>query len=136
MLAWEPPGRLVLAWNILNADAEPTEVEMRFVPEGDGTRVELEHRGWERLAEGGAEKRANYDTGWDFVLGEYVVRARASSRRARNQRSRSSHGTAAFAGDVDGRTKSAVSPRRRSCSAVLRPLPEDALVRGLPDEAR
>jgi uncharacterized protein YndB with AHSA1/START domain len=72
VLAWEPPGRLVLAWNILNADAEPTEVEINFVQQGHGTRVELEHRGWERLAEAGAEKRANYDTGWDFVLGEYV----------------------------------------------------------------
>jgi uncharacterized protein YndB with AHSA1/START domain len=72
VLAWEPPGRLVLAWNILNADTESTEVEVRFVPDGTGTRVELEHRGWERLAEGGADKRANYDTGWDFVLGEYI----------------------------------------------------------------
>jgi uncharacterized protein YndB with AHSA1/START domain len=74
VLEWDPPSRLVLAWNILNADAEPTEVEVRFLPAGTGTRVELEHRGWERLAEGGAEKRANYDTGWDFVLGKYVAR--------------------------------------------------------------
>jgi uncharacterized protein YndB with AHSA1/START domain len=71
VVAWEPPGRLVLAWNIRNAEAEPTEVEIRFLPEGGGTRVELEHRGWERLAEGGAEKRANYDSGWEFVLAEY-----------------------------------------------------------------
>jgi uncharacterized protein YndB with AHSA1/START domain len=74
VLGWEPPHRLVLAWNILNAETEPTEVEVRFLAEGVGTRVELEHRGWERLAEGGAEKRANYDTGWDFVLGRYVER--------------------------------------------------------------
>ena len=75
VLEWEPPHRLVLAWNILNAEAEPTEVEIRFLGEDGGTRVELEHRGWERLAEGGAEKRANYDSGWDFVLGRYVDRA-------------------------------------------------------------
>ena len=72
VLAWEPPGRLVLAWNIRNAEAEPTEVEIRFFPEGVGTRVELEHRGWEKVAEDGAVKRANYDSGWEFVLGEYV----------------------------------------------------------------
>lgn len=72
VLAWEPPRRLVLAWNILQREAEPTEVEIRFLPAGDGTRVELEHRGWERLAENGAEKRGNYDSGWDTVLAEYV----------------------------------------------------------------
>jgi Activator of Hsp90 ATPase homolog 1-like protein len=71
--AWEPPGRLVLAWNILQAKPVATEVEVRFVADGAGTRVELEHRGWEALAEG-AEKRANYDTGWDVVLGKYVDR--------------------------------------------------------------
>jgi uncharacterized protein YndB with AHSA1/START domain len=72
--AWEPPDRLVLAWNILQAEPVATEVEIRFVADGTGTRVELEHRGWEALAEGAAEKRANYDTGWDFVLGRYVDR--------------------------------------------------------------
>ena len=74
VLEWNPPGRLVLAWNILNADGSPTEVDVRFLPEGEGTRVELEHRGWEGLGEGGATKRDNYDTGWDFVLGRYVDR--------------------------------------------------------------
>jgi len=74
VVEWEPPGRLVLAWNILEAEASPTEVEVRFLPDGEGTRVELEHRGWERLAEKGEEKRSDYDTGWDYVLGKYVGR--------------------------------------------------------------
>lgn len=74
VLEWEPPSRLVLAWNILHAEDSATEVEVRFLPDGDATRVELEHRGWERLAEAAEEKRSNYDTGWDFVLGKYVDR--------------------------------------------------------------
>jgi uncharacterized protein YndB with AHSA1/START domain len=48
VLAWEPPARLVLAWQI-NAqwqyDPElVTEVEVRFSQDGDGTLVEVEHR--------------------------------------------------------------------------------------------
>jgi uncharacterized protein YndB with AHSA1/START domain len=67
VLTWEPPHRLVIAWQV-NPERLGTEVEVRFTPDGDGTRVELEHRGWERLADG-AEMRGNYDTGWDHVLG-------------------------------------------------------------------
>ena len=74
VLAWEPPGRLVLAWNILAREAVPTEVEVRFLPEGDRTRVELEHRGWEAIAEDAPAKRGSYDTGWDHVLGVYEDR--------------------------------------------------------------
>ena len=80
VLEWEPPGRLVLARNIREAEASPTEVEVRFLPEGDGTRVELEHRGWERLAEDAEEKRSSYDSGWDFVLGRYAERGNGRGR--------------------------------------------------------
>ncbi len=74
VLSWEPPNRLVLAWNILDRDAIATELEVRFLSEGSGTRVELEHRGWEWLAEGASDKREDYDTGWDHVLGVYCDR--------------------------------------------------------------
>ena len=76
VLAYEPPDRLVLAWQ-LNAtwtyDPEfMTEVEVRFVAEGPGTtRVELEHRGMDRF---GADVRASFDgeNGWTGVLGAYA----------------------------------------------------------------
>jgi uncharacterized protein YndB with AHSA1/START domain len=74
VVSWEPPNRLVLAWNILERDPVATEVEVRFLPEGETTRVELEHRGWEALGEGAAERRGSYDTGWDHVLGMYEER--------------------------------------------------------------
>jgi uncharacterized protein YndB with AHSA1/START domain len=76
VLTWEPPSRLVLAWNILQREAVGTELEIRFLPDGESTRVELEHRGWEKLAEGAVEKRASYDTGWEHVLDVYCERAR------------------------------------------------------------
>jgi uncharacterized protein YndB with AHSA1/START domain len=74
VLEWEPPNRLVLAWNILERPGDLTEVEVRFLPEGESTRVELEHRGWENVEAEGPEKRGSYDTGWDFVLATYAAR--------------------------------------------------------------
>ncbi len=78
VLEWDPPRRFVLAWNpIENPDARPaTEVEVRFTSEGEGTRVDVTHRGWERLGGGAAGARRGYDSGWDEVLGEYVAEAK------------------------------------------------------------
>ncbi len=61
VLAWEPPHRLVLAWK-LNAqwkfdETFVTEVELRFIAEDGGTRVELEHRFLERYAEHARRRR-------------------------------------------------------------------------------
>lgn len=67
VLQWEPPHRLVIAWQV-NPERLGTEVEVRFTETPEGTRVDLEHRGFERLADGAA-MRGNYDPGWDVVLG-------------------------------------------------------------------
>lgn len=66
VLAWEPHDRFVLRWRV-NPKRGPTELEVRFTAEGDRTRVDLEHRGWDD-----PEGRANYGPGWDYVLGHYV----------------------------------------------------------------
>ena len=71
VLAWEPPHRLVLAWRVGSRDRAATEVEVRFAPDGDGTRVQLEHRGWERLGRDAAELRDSYREGWPLVLGGF-----------------------------------------------------------------
>jgi uncharacterized protein YndB with AHSA1/START domain len=39
--AWEPPHRVVLAWQVNPDTPGPTEIEMRFTPEGDGTRYDF-----------------------------------------------------------------------------------------------
>jgi Activator of Hsp90 ATPase homolog 1-like protein len=67
VLAWEPPHRFILRWRV-NPNRGPTEVEVTFRPEGTGTRVDLEHRGWDD-----PEGRANYSTGWDPVLERFVA---------------------------------------------------------------
>jgi hypothetical protein len=48
-------------------------VEVSFRTEGDGTRVDLEHRYWERLGGVGMEMRSAYESGWDPVLAGYVA---------------------------------------------------------------
>ena len=58
---------LTIAWKVDPEAAAPTEVEVRFTPDGDGTRVVLEHRHWERLGEGAAGA-GRYDGGWVMVL--------------------------------------------------------------------
>jgi uncharacterized protein YndB with AHSA1/START domain len=77
VVSWEPPARLVLAWNILERETVPTEVEVRFLPERTGTRVELEHRGWGAVAEEAACKRSNYDSGWEHILGLFAEQTRS-----------------------------------------------------------
>jgi uncharacterized protein YndB with AHSA1/START domain len=69
VLVWEPPTRFVLAWKPNASPRPPTELEVRFTPEGDGALVELEHRGWERLGEIAQEARAGYGEGWLVTLG-------------------------------------------------------------------
>jgi uncharacterized protein YndB with AHSA1/START domain len=50
ILAWEPPEKLVFTWR--QASFPPdlhTEVEVRFEPIGEETRVSVEHRGFDRV---------------------------------------------------------------------------------------
>ena len=86
VLAWEPPGRLLLAWH-LNADWEwdpdpdkSTEVEIMFTTELDGrTRLQLEHRKLERYGDRAAEVREAVDSpnGWQGLLSSFAEVARA-----------------------------------------------------------
>lgn len=69
--AWDPPRRFALEWKVNPETAGPTDVEVSFEPDGDGTRVTLVHTGWERLGAEAAEGRAGYDGGWVLVLGRY-----------------------------------------------------------------
>ncbi len=68
--AFEPPSRVVFSWRPPAWEAG-TEVEVRFIADGAGTRVELEHRGWEAMP-----KRDNkgYNEGWNIVLARYGAR--------------------------------------------------------------
>ena len=76
VLAYEPPHRLSFTW-IVGLSAELAQlIEIRFVPQGNGTRVELTHSGWEKLGDAAAALREGYDRGWATLIercyAEYV----------------------------------------------------------------
>jgi uncharacterized protein YndB with AHSA1/START domain len=82
VLAYEPPHRVLISWDIsprwqIETDPDRTsEVEVRFIAESpDRTRVQLEHRNldrhgddWEGLREGVAG-----DQGWPLYLDRYAA---------------------------------------------------------------
>ena len=74
VLAWEPPRRVLLGWQINGAwkydPALITEVEVNFIPEDGGTRVELEHRNLERMGGAAEAVRQAVDSpgGWSGLL--------------------------------------------------------------------
>jgi uncharacterized protein YndB with AHSA1/START domain len=74
VLVCDPPKRIVFTWQAGWSAA--TEVDVRFVPEGSLTRVDLEHRGWERLVASERHWRTSFNNGWPSVLARYTSAAR------------------------------------------------------------
>jgi len=70
VLVCEPPRRIVFTWRGTDWPAE-TEVDVSFTRENGATRVELVHRGWERLGPTAEEQRRSYMNGWPTVLARY-----------------------------------------------------------------
>lgn len=80
VLAWDPPARVVLAWQIsAEWQSDPslmTEVEVRFTAENGGTRVDLEHRLLRNFGPKNAEMRATFESpgGWSGLLAAFAER--------------------------------------------------------------
>ena len=72
--AWEPPHRVAFSWHPGEDPERATHVEVRFSAVGAHTRVELTHRGFERLGPKGSRIRRAYPIGWAYVLGLYADR--------------------------------------------------------------
>ena len=82
--AWEPPARLVFSWRQANFPPDlQTEVEVRFEPVGEETRVSVEHRGFDRVPAGSAARHGFPDQAllmrlaewWRMLLTSYGERA-------------------------------------------------------------
>src|SRR3984893_365862 len=81
VLAFEPPHRVLLSWDIsprwqIETDPDKTsEWEVRFIAETpDRTRLELEHRHLERHGEGweGEREGVEGDQGWPLYLRRFA----------------------------------------------------------------
>ena len=81
VLAYEPPNRVVISWDIspqwqIETDLGKTsEVEVRFVSEAPGrTRVELEHRNLDRHGPGWEPERdaVGGEGGWPLYLRRFA----------------------------------------------------------------
>jgi uncharacterized protein YndB with AHSA1/START domain len=78
VLEIEVASRVRFTWHPgRDADDEPTEVEVTFTADKDGTLVVLEHRGWENLRDELRAGRVGYDSGWSGVLEAYRQAATA-----------------------------------------------------------
>ena len=82
VLAYEPPDRVVISWDIsprwqIETDRDKTsEVEIRFIAESpDRTRLELEHRHLDRHGDGWESVREGVDAadGWPLYLERYAA---------------------------------------------------------------
>jgi uncharacterized protein YndB with AHSA1/START domain len=81
VLAYEPPSRVLLSWDIsphwqIETNLEKTsEVEVRFIAETpQRTRVELEHRDLQRHGDGweGVREGVRGDEGWPLYLERFA----------------------------------------------------------------
>jgi len=78
VLTWNPYDLLILNWQInANFECDPgivSEIEVQFIPEGEQTRVIMEHKNLDRLGEG-AKAIESMDEGWGMIMNLYKNKA-------------------------------------------------------------
>jgi hypothetical protein len=77
ILEWDPPKRLKFTFHAGRSPESAQEVEIRFVPVGSDTRVELVATKWERWGPGAARARRGYGLGWSYILNLWAGRRTA-----------------------------------------------------------
>lgn len=68
ILVWNPPQSLKFKWHPSRDQSTAQEVQVEFVVEGEGTRLDLVSTGWENLGPKARRTRNGYNLGWGYVL--------------------------------------------------------------------
>ena len=80
--AWDPPTLLSYQWHLGQDPADATQVEVHFVAQGPtATRIDVEHRGWDRLGARADVLRNRNRLGWDAFLAHYIPATTAKGGR-------------------------------------------------------
>lgn len=77
VILWEPPNRLKFTWHPSRDPSTAQEVEIEFLKEGNGTKLQLTSKGWERWGKGARRARRAYDVGWGYILNVWAGRRTA-----------------------------------------------------------
>jgi hypothetical protein len=77
VIVWEPPRQLAYLWHLGRNPEDATEVEITFHDKGsEATRIEIEHRGWERVGAIADEWRNQNRAGWDALVPHFIAALR------------------------------------------------------------
>ena len=80
---WRPPTRLAYLWHLRRDRSDATEVEIRFTAnDSGGTRIEIEHRGWERLGRAAVQWRDQNRAGWQTLLPHFQAAIASTNKRS------------------------------------------------------
>jgi len=74
VLDWDPPNGVVFSWHPSRSPDTAQRVAVRFTAEAGGTRLSLEHSGWEALGDLARTAQRGYGLGWRGVLDVYAAR--------------------------------------------------------------
>ncbi len=74
VLEWDPPRRLKMTWHPGRPDADGSTVTVDFEPTETGTRVVIEHDGWQAFGDEAMARRRTYvgPGAWGYVLDHYA----------------------------------------------------------------
>jgi hypothetical protein len=72
---WDPPRRLGYLWHIRRTREAATDVLVHFEDTRDGSRIRIEHTGWERLGDEGPSWRDANRGGWAGLLPHFAATA-------------------------------------------------------------